>query len=82
MRVLSSQEALAVTGAGLFDWLFKKKTTVGVDVNAGSSGSTQVDVSSWLAQVGVCVTWGRQGGTSPCACGCDTPPGDGSGVIS
>lgn len=71
MRQLSSQELSSVSGAGLLDFLFKKKTTVGVDVVAAPAGSTKVDVKSLFANVLVCVSWG--GASSPCACDTDTP---------
>lgn len=71
MRTLSQSECSAVSGAGLLDFLFKKKTSVAVDVVAQPAGSTKVDVKSLFANVLVCVSWG--GASSPCGCGTDTP---------
>ena len=77
MRTLTPQEFTTVAGAGLFDFLFKKKTTVGVNVVAGASGSTKVDVKSPLANVLVCVSWGKA--SSPCGCGGNDGGGNSGG---
>jgi hypothetical protein len=65
MRTLSQQELTVVSGAGLFSFLFKKKTTVTVDVVAKPEGSTRVDVKSLLANVLVNVVWGAPKPVAP-----------------